>query len=221
MFSIKKNKKIICIFSHPDDVELVCYGTLKKFKKLKYNIHCLFLSKGEKSLASIEISRDDQTLKALSKISKNIYFEEFKDGQFYYNSEIITVIDKYLNKIKPSIVITHFTNSDGSSAHQDHHVTRLAASNSARRNNYVKILAYAEPEYNIKDFIPNLYVDITHYFKEKLKILNFHSNEKKKYYFKKKYLETKSYWCSQQINGSERLSKKKFYETFQVIFHNT
>ena len=34
--------------------------------------------------------------------SKNIYFEEFKDGQFYYNSEIITVIDKYLNKIKLS-----------------------------------------------------------------------------------------------------------------------
>ena len=220
MFSLKKNKKIICIFSHPDDIELVCYGTLKKFKKLKYNIHCLFLSKGEQSKVSKNIKRDNQNLKALSKISKNIYFEELIDGQFHYNSRIVGLIDKYLTKIKPSIVITHFTNSDGSSAHQDHHVTRLAASNSARRNQYVKILAYAEPEYNIKDFIPNLYVDTTPYFQEKLNSLKFHTHENKKYYFKKKYLLTKSSWWSQQINRDKNSSTKKFYETFQVIFHS-
>lgn len=216
MIFSKKNK-ILAIYSHPDDPELVCYGTLKKLKKKKNDINILILSKGESSLTSRGLSRIKYSEKALKKITKNLYFENLEDGKIVFNNDNLSLIDKYLKKIKPNIVITHYTNVDGSSTHQDHHNTRLMVSNAARRATFVKYLLLSEPEYNIKEFIPNLYVDITPHFNEKITSLKFHKNENKKYYFKKNYLETKSNWWSMQIDNFKQ-KPKKFFETFQIIF---
>ena len=85
------------------------------------------------------------------------------------------------------------------------------------RASSVNYLLLSEPEYNIKEFIPNLYIDITPYFEEKIKSLKFHKKENLKYYFKREYLETKSNWWSMQIENNNK-KPKKYFETFQIIF---
>lgn len=216
MIFSKKNK-ILAIFCHPDDPELVCYGTLRKMKSMGSKIFILILTRGEKSKSSNTTSRINFSKKALANISNHLFFESLEDGQITYNSESVSLIDFYLNKIKPDILLTHFTNLDGSSSHQDHHNTRLIVTNSGRRSIYVKHLILSEPEYNIKEFIPNLYVDITKYFNEKTKILKFHKKENLKYYFQKNYLVTKSDWWAMQIDHFNK-KPKKYFETFQIIF---
>ena len=144
-------------------------------------------------------------------------FENLEDGKISFDNNSVGLIDRYIKKFKPNIIITHYTNVDGSSAHQDHHNTRLIVSNAARRANSVNYLLLSEPEYNIKEFIPNLYVDITPYFDEKIKSLKFHRKENLKYYFKREYLETKSNWWSMQIENYNK-KPKKYFETFQIIF---
>lgn len=216
MIFSKKNK-ILAIYCHPDDPELVCYGTLKKLKEKKFDINILILSRGESSLTSKGLNRVEYSKKALSNITQNVIFENLQDGNINFNSDNVGLIDKYIKKIKPNVIITHYTNVDGSSAHQDHHNTRLIVSNAARRASSVDYLLLSEPEYNIKEFIPNLYIDITPYFKEKMKSLKFHRKENLKYYFKEEYLTTKSNWWSMQIENYNK-KPKKFFETFQIIF---
>ena len=216
MIFSKKNK-ILAIFCHPDDPELVCYGTLRKLKAYGAKVEILFLTKGERSSQSQKLDRVDFSVKALKKITKKIYFENLEDGNIAFDSNTITLIDRYITKIKPNTIITHFTNVDGSSSHQDHHNTRLVVSNSARRSKYVKHLILSEPEYNIKEFVPNFYVDISKYFKDKIKVLDFHKIENTKYYFQKDYLLTKSNWWSIQIDNFNK-KENKFYEAFQIVF---
>ena len=69
MIFSKKNK-ILDIYCHPDDPELVCYGTLKKLKKKKFDINILILSKGESSMTSKGLNRIEFSKKALRKITK-------------------------------------------------------------------------------------------------------------------------------------------------------
>ena len=216
MIFSKKNK-ILAIYCHPDDPELVCYGTLKKLKKKKFDINILILSKGESSTTSKGLNRIEFSKKALRKITKKVVFEDLEDGKISFDNNSVSLIDRYIKKFKPNIIITHYTNVDGSSAHQDHHNTRLIVSNAARRASSVNYLLLSEPEYNIKEFIPNLYIDITPYFEEKIKSLKFHKKENLKYYFKREYLETKSNWWSMQIENNNK-KPKKYFETFQIIF---
>lgn len=216
MIFSKKNK-ILAIYCHPDDPELVCYGTLRRLKKNGCDINILILSKGESSHASNQIDRTRFSEKALKKITKKIIFEDLPDGQISFDKKNISLIDTYLKNIKPNIVITHYSNIDGSGSHQDHHNTRLIVSNAARRASSVDYLLLSEPEYNIRDFIPNFYVNITPYFKEKMKILKIHKNENLKYYFQREYLTNKSNWWSMQIEHLNKKSKK-YFETFKIIF---
>lgn len=216
MIFSKKNK-ILAIYCHPDDPELVCYGTLRRLRKSGCDINVLILSKGENSPASNQIDRTKFSKKALKKITNNIIFEDLPDGQINFDKKSISLVDTYLKKIKPNIVITHYSNIDGSSSHQDHHNTRLIASNAARRASSVDYLLLSEPEYNIRDFIPNFYVNITPYFAEKMKVLKFHKNENLKYYFQRKYFINKSNWWSMQIEHPNK-KPKKYFETFKIIF---
>ena len=212
-----KKNKILAVYCHPDDPELVCYGTLRKIKKMGSKVYILILSKGESSKSSKRINRVNSSKKALKKVASKIFFENLEDGKILYNNDNVSLIDSYINKIEPDIVITHYTNIDGSSSHQDHHNTRLLVSNCARRSNFVNHFLLSEPEYNIKEFIPNLYIDITKYFQEKIKILKFHKIENLKFYFQKEYLVNKSNWWLMQINHFNK-KQKKYFEAFQIVF---
>lgn len=216
MIFTKKNK-VLAVYCHPDDPELVCYGTLRKMKQSGMEIFILILSKGESSKTSKGKNRINFSKKALKNVANDVFFEDLEDGKISNNNDTVSLIDFYINKLKPNVILTHYTNTDGSSSHQDHHNTRLIVSNSARRSPFIKHLILSEPEYNIKEFTPNLYVDITKYFDEKITILKFHKTENKKYYFKKKYLITKSDWWNMQIDNYSA-KPKKYFEAFQIVY---
>ncbi len=59
-----KNNKILAIFCHPDDPELVCYGTLKKMKTIGLKIFILILTRGENSKSSNATNRINFSKKA-------------------------------------------------------------------------------------------------------------------------------------------------------------
>lgn len=213
-----KFKSIFAIFCHPDDVELSCFATLLKYKKLNCKIYILFLSKGTESFKSKNIDRTIFSKNALKNITKNVFFENFSDGKISYNNDLISTIDNYISKFKPECIVTHYTNLDGSSTHQDHHSCRLAVTNSARRSNDCKFLMYAEPEYNIKEFIPNFYVDVNSEFADKLKSLLNHKFENQKYYFSKDYVSLRAKWWYMQSGQFTRFNKYRYYEAFQIVF---
>ena len=51
------NKTVLGIFTHPDDAEFTCAGTLSLFKKAGWDVHIATIATGDKGTA--EYNRED------------------------------------------------------------------------------------------------------------------------------------------------------------------
>lgn len=104
-------KRVLAIFAHPDDAELMCAGTLALLKNAGWEIHMATMTPGDKG--SAEHTRDEiaSIRKAEAKVAAEIieapyYCIGLDDLFVFYNEESITKTTALIQKIKPSIVIT-------------------------------------------------------------------------------------------------------------------
>ncbi len=105
------NRTAIGIFSHPDDAELVCAGTLSLLKKAGWDIHIVTLAPGDKGTAELsreEISyiRKEEAARAASIIDASYYCLEFEDLYILYDRESINRTTAIIRSVKPSVVFT-------------------------------------------------------------------------------------------------------------------
>lgn len=208
------HKKILAVFAHPDDDELTCFGSLSKFRKQGANVSVLELTKGENSFG-ITSYRSKETKASAQLSGYSLYAEELSDGSLVYNIELVALIEKYLNMIKPDIVITHFPQTLGL-GHQDHDVVASALVNAARRKEYVQCILYAEPPTTNATFVPNLFIDITDYLTLKQDALKIHRSEENKDYISSDVLECKSKWWAFQAHPAY-FNSHKYYEAFVIV----
>jgi len=120
-------KNIVALFAHPDDEAFGPGGTLAKLAK-ENNVYLLCATKGDagnhhgKKVGQKTHNIRAQEIKNSAKILgvKQVYFLGFKDGKmcnFRYH-QIAEKAKKYLEKIKPEIVVTF--EPRGVSGHIDH-----------------------------------------------------------------------------------------------------
>ena len=105
------NRTAIGIFSHPDDAELVCAGTLSLLKKAGWDIHIVTLAPGDKGTAELsreEISsiRKEEAARAARIIDASYYCLEFEDLYILYDRESINRTTAIIRSVKPSVVFT-------------------------------------------------------------------------------------------------------------------
>lgn len=157
--------KILAIGAHPDDIEVSCSGFLLKLKR-EHNCQLFSLictGGGLKSAPQTRIAEQKRANRLLS-IEKS-FFLGFKDGHLSHGAALVTEIEKVINFIEPNLILSHGMND----SHQDHRAVSKATLSATRKSNS-SILFY--PSYLGREpFAANLYVDITKYFPEKLKIL--------------------------------------------------
>lgn len=109
---IKGNSnKILAIGAHPDDIELLCAGTLSLFKQKGWEIDFATMTPGD--CGSTKLSRNE-----ISKIRKSEAAASAKllDGKYYcmecedvfikYDKETIKKVTKLIREVKPQIVFT-------------------------------------------------------------------------------------------------------------------
>ena len=188
-------KNILVIAAHPDDEILGCGGTIIKLKK-SFNLYTLILgagidSRGIKKNNQLKKTKlIEQGLKANKYLGvKEIYFENLKDNSFdnYDLLEIIKIIEKYINKIKPNIIFTH-SNNDLNIDHRIIFQSTLTACRPQRNSSVKKLYSYEVPsstEWSFgrvtKNFQPNFFVDIEKNIKKKIKSLQFYKSEMRKF----------------------------------------
>lgn len=168
--------RILAVGAHPDDVELGCGATLALFKKKGHKIYILVLTKGEAS-GDPEAREKECRQSARTIGADKIFFGNLQDTKITDGVETIMEIEKLIDKLKPDIV---FTNSykDG---HQDHRNTGFASLSAAR--NARKVLLYESPA-ALRDFCPQLFVDVSSTFHIKLEALKAFGSQASKVYFK-------------------------------------
>jgi len=104
-------KKILAIFAHPDDAELMCAGTLALLKDEGWEIHMATMTPGDKGSAvstreEIASIRKQEAKNAAKLIGATYYCVGLEDLFVFYNQDSITRVTALIQKIRPSIVIT-------------------------------------------------------------------------------------------------------------------
>jgi LmbE family N-acetylglucosaminyl deacetylase len=168
--------KILAVGAHPDDIELGCGATLALFKEKGHEIHLLVLTRGEAS--GDPRAREKECLQSAKTIgTDNVYFGKLQDTKITDGVETIMTIERLVQKINPDIIFAH-SHKDG---HQDHRNAGMAALSAGR--NAKKVLLYESPA-ALRDFCPQLFVDVTSTFDVKLRALEAFGSQVSKIYFK-------------------------------------
>jgi len=170
------SKKILIIAAHPDDEVLGCFGTVARLINEGYEAYTLILGEGK-------TSRDEQRVvenkkneieelnteiqKANDTIGiKKVFVESFADNRFDSVDllDIIKVISKVKEEIKPHIIFTHYEHD----LNIDHQITYKAVITATRpmQDECVKeiysfeILSSTEWNYPVS-FSPDTFFDIS------------------------------------------------------------
>jgi LmbE family N-acetylglucosaminyl deacetylase len=103
--------KVLAFFSHPDDAELLCAGTLSLLKKQGWEIHIATMAPGDKGTAEYnreEISaiRKAEAKKAAGLIGGTYHCLEAEDVYILYDRKAINDATALIRKVRPDVVFT-------------------------------------------------------------------------------------------------------------------
>lgn len=105
------SKTVLGLFSHPDDAEFLCAGTLSLLQNVGCSIHIATMAPGDKGTAVYsreEVSeiRRAEAAKAVQIINGEYHCLEFEDVYILYDRQTINKTVDLIRKIKPDIVFT-------------------------------------------------------------------------------------------------------------------
>jgi LmbE family N-acetylglucosaminyl deacetylase len=193
-----KIKRVLGIGGHPDDVEIMCSGTLFALHQHGHEVHVASLTLGDcgsVELAAEEVrrTRHREAMKACEKLDATYHHAGFDDLCIFNDDNSNRRVTEMLRQVDPSIVITHSPNDYMS----DHEMTSLLVRNACFYGsipNYqtkssevgctsdIPYLYYAQPMEGIdifgKEVTPQFYVDISGSIEQKLEMLACHESQR-------------------------------------------
>lgn len=181
---------VLAIGAHPDDLEILCAGSLAKLKKSGHEVVMCHASSGDKGHYIIPAKelipiRREEAVQAGAVIRCPVISLEMKDGEIYSdNAETRLRFIQLMRSVRPDLIITHAPND----YMPDHNaVNRLVFDASflatlpgfpAENPILDKVPAlYYMDNLSGSDFQPTLYVDISDTFDEKLEMLRKHQSQ--------------------------------------------
>lgn len=177
--------KVLIVAVHPDDETLGCGGTILKHKANRDEVHwllCTSLAANHnlynKREAEIEVVFNSYQFDTKHYLRlKTMHIDE------YCFNDLISKISCVINKIKPNIIYLPFK----SDVHSDHRKIFEASYSCTKsfRYPFIKTVYMMEtlsetefsPSTKEDSFIPNVFVDITNFIEDKIKIMKFFESE--------------------------------------------
>jgi len=190
--------RVLAIGAHPDDVEIMCSGTLSALHQLGHEVHVASLTSGD--CGSVELSKEEirtirhrEAVKACEVLDATYHYAGFDDLCIFNDDHSNRCVTALVRKVDPSIIVTHSPNDYMS----DHEMTSLLVRNAsfyAPIRNYetknssigptlnIPYLYYAPPIEGIDIFgkrvTPEFYVDISGLIGRKLEMLACHESQR-------------------------------------------
>lgn len=182
-------KSILVVASHPDDEVLGCGGTIAKHVLAGDHVAIVFMTNGESSRDSAVLdnitSRSKDCEEALKVLGiKSVMNFDFPDNMMDQVPllRVTKSVEAALDKFKPSIVYTHFSED----LNVDHRITHQAVMTACRPQSWssvksifcFEVLSATEwNSYTKSKFNPNKFVDVSDVWPTKLSALEKYSKE--------------------------------------------
>jgi N-acetylglucosamine malate deacetylase 1 len=177
---------ILILAAHPDDETLGCGATIAKMSQNGDSVHLLTFTNG---ISARDNYKSNDRRHSVEKVCEILGIKNFETFNFPDNEmdsvpllSVVKKIEKYIekNSLNPDIVFTHSPYC----LNIDHKIVSKATTTVFRglsRFAPIKILSYEVPsssEWNpISSFTPNVYYDVGHTYKSKMKALSVYSDE--------------------------------------------
>ncbi len=184
-------RTILCIGAHPDDCELCCCGTIKKFSDLGDDIYLMSITDGSSghykySQSKIRDIRKVEAQNSASIVNGKSLTLDVIDGELEPNIQNRIHLIRTIRNIKPDIIITNRLND----YHPDHRYTsqlvqdasymlmvpNVAPDTPALR--YVPVILYWADSFKKPiEFNPDIVINIDDTFSTKISMLMEHESQ--------------------------------------------
>jgi LmbE family N-acetylglucosaminyl deacetylase len=164
---------VLALGAHPDDIEYGCGGTFLKMVRKGVNLYYMILTKGKYGGdEKIRLREQKEASKILG--VKQIFWGGYTDTELPNDRQIISGIDKVIEKTKPDEVYVNYIED----IHQDH---RTLASCTLAATRYIKKVFFYE-DFTSSNFEPNIFVDIGDVLEEKQRLIEVFTSQVSKSY---------------------------------------
>lgn len=173
--SVPRDRRILVVAAHPDDLELAAGGSLARFADRGHDVRAVIMSDG--SAGGDPALRPDEALSAgrylgLRSLTVHKYTDTMLGTQM---EQMIATIEQAIGEFEPDLIMTHSANDQ----HQDHHSVHLAVLRAGRR--VPSIICFESPSVT-PEFTPRFFVDISDYMQAKVGAVEWHANQMGKPY---------------------------------------
>jgi LmbE family N-acetylglucosaminyl deacetylase len=198
-----KNKTILAIGAHPDDIEIGCGGTIKNHVERGDEVYYAIATGGEKGgLKNVRVSEAERAAELMGVI--DIDFMNLKDTFIVHDGNTIEVLDSIMQKRKPSVVYVHSLKD----YHQDHmNIARSVLSASRKMKN--SVFSYEAPSTTL-EFKPTAFSDVSKSFETKMECIRVFASQEKKDYTEREAIVNLSKFRGKTINV-------EYAEAFEVL----
>jgi len=207
--------RVLGVFAHPDDAELTCFGTLASVSAAGADVSLLFLSMGERSRSESAAERASEAHRAAAVINATLGVEHLRDGAVPMTHETFSLIEDYIDRIDPLVILTHFDRS-GPEDHQDHQAVGRIVTNLALRYSNAAFVLQIEPPVAGSGFIPNTFVDITRFIDQKLAAVACYASESEKSFMSTESVRARGNWWARQAEPGHA-DPSVYYEAFVMV----
>ena len=194
--------RILAIGSHPDDVELGCFGTLLRFQQSGSKIAICVLSNGEGG--GDPVKRRDEARTSARLVDAVLRFGELPDTYIEEGHPTIGVIEAAIRDFQPTAVFVNSLND----THQDHRHTTRAALSASR---FVPFTFFYQTPSSTRTFNPVVFVDISEVVEEKVLAIRIHQSQGKNSYMADRAVTGLAEFLGLQIYKGGR-----YFEGFEV-----
>lgn len=183
--------KITAVMAHPDDTDIWCGGTLRKYYEQGHEISIIVVTNGRTGTNEpvsdswlIEARRQEQLASAKTYDAKRVIFLGNDDSELFETPETRKQLITAIRELAPDVILTHNLKDQNS----DHRVTAQMVTNSliplplytvradAPAVKKVPVVFMADTYAGI-DNQPEAYVDISQQFSYKRKALECHKTQ--------------------------------------------
>jgi LmbE family N-acetylglucosaminyl deacetylase len=198
---VSESKRALVIVAHPDDAEFLCAGSVARWVSEGWDVGYVLVTSGDKGSSDEEMTSErlavirEEEQRAAAKVLgvSTCVFRGPPDGCVEDTAELRGELVREIRRFKPDVVVTWDPYRLGHN-HRDHRLTGQAALDAAyplsrSRLYYPEHLAEGLEPHRAKEALlagsdrANYHVDVSDFFRTKMKALRCHKSQLGRYPF--------------------------------------
>lgn len=215
-------ERVVAVVAHPDDAELLAYGTLRRYHQSGAVVTVLIATHGTGGISLADAARGahigagermEEAVAAWEGTGIHVACLGLTDGALRPERDLISLIEQELAHRSCTTLITHRPRT--SADHQDHLAVGAACENAATRLPCLRTVLFGQPHAPGAVFTPTVAVDITDFVDDKITALARHRTQGGRWYLEAPYTRHRAADAAWRLRPHAAAAGRSF-ETFET-----